>query len=515
MNLVILPVIAWCVAGFGARADVERPARVVTGDVLIRNGTVIDGTGAPGRPADVLIVDDRIVHVGSSGNTAMKAKHVIDATGMVVTPGFIDTHAHGDPRKTPVFANALAMGVTTICLGQDGDGPENPARWIEEVTAARPGPNIVAFAGHGTIRNLAGVGLSPDPTSEQLRDMQKLVEQALADGCFGLTTGLEYQPGCFAGLDELIAVARPVADAGGLIMSHLRSEDDDAIEAALDELLGQGETSGCHVHVSHIKVTYGRGKKRAEQILARLQAARNRGVRVTADCYPYLASYTGIGIVFPDWAKPPHDYRAVVKARRQELAEYLKRRVVLRNGPQATLFGTEPWMGQTLAQVAKARGEAFEDVLIDAIGPDGAKAAYFVMDASLQERLLLDPQVMICSDGSPTAHHPRGHGAFAKVIGEYVVRRKLFTLEDAIFKMTGLAAKTVGLDRIERGLVAKGFAADLLVFDPAKVRGNATYEKPHVLASGFDYVLVNGRVVRKNGRFTGIRPGRALKRPAG
>jgi N-acyl-D-amino-acid deacylase len=243
-----------------------------------------------------------------------------------------------------------------------------------------------------------------------------------------------------------------------------------------------------------------------------MQAARTAGLRVTADIYPYNASYTGIGIVFPDWAKPPQDYAQVVKVRRAELAEHLRCRVTSRNGPGATLFGTDPWTGRTLAEVAAELGKPFEDVLIDEIGPDGASAAYFVMDAALQERLLVDPHVMICSDGSPTMQHPRGHGAFARVIRKFVVERKLLTLEEAVHKMTGLAAATIGLERIKRGRLAEGYAADLLVFDPQQVRDNATYRQPHQLATGFAWVIVNGQIARENGKATGVRAGLVLKR---
>ena len=512
MNITICAALVLFATGIPGGPQEDKSTQTSACDLLIRNGIVIDGTGAPGRRADVLIEGDRIAHVGQTDAAQVAAKRVIDAAGMVVTPGFIDAHAHGDPLKTPEFENFLAMGVTTICLGQDGESPADIAAWMREVDQARPGLNIATFAGHGTIRNLTGVGLQRDPSPQQLRAMQRLARQAMEQGCLGLTTGLEYQPGSFSNLEELVALAKPVAQAGGLVMSHMRSEDDDAIEGALAELLAQGRGSGCPVHVSHIKVTYGHGARRAEQVLEQMQAARAGGLRVTADIYPYNASYTGIGIVFPDWAKPPHDYAEVVRTRRAELVEYLRRRVALRNGPQATLFGTAPWTGKTLAQVAAGLGKPFEDVLIDDIGLDGAQAAYFVMDAALQECLLRDPHVMICSDGSPTSRHPRGHGAFARIIRKFVVERELLTLEEAVCKMTGLAADTVGLGRLKRGRLAEGCAADVLVFDPKEVRDNATYEEPHRPATGMAWVIVNGQVAREHGRPTGIRAGRVLRR---
>jgi N-acyl-D-aspartate/D-glutamate deacylase len=502
---------AACIA-LPAAAGQDGAAQQDSSDLLIHGGTVIDGTGSPGRRADVLIHEGLIVRVGLIDRASVRADRLIDAAGLIVTPGFIDAHSHGDPLATPEFENFLAMGVTTICLGQDGDSPREPAAWMRKVEAAGVGPNVALFIGHGAVRDAAGVGISPDPEPGQIAAMRGLVREALAAGCFGLTTGLEYQPGSFAGADELGAIARPVAAAGGVVMSHLRSEDDDKIEAALEELLAQGRAAGCPVHVSHLKVTYGRGAARAERVLAQLQAARGAGLRVTADIYPYNASYTGIGIVFPDWAKPPHDYAEVVRTRRADLAEFLRVRVAQRNGPEATLLGTGPWRGKTLAAVADELGKPFEDVLIDDIGLGGASAAYFVMDDELQQRLLVDPHVMISSDGSPTGHHPRGHGTFARIISEYAHARGALTIEEAVRKMTGLTAETIGLDRLKRGRLEEGWAADVLVFDPRAVREAATYDAPHQLATGFDYVIVNGAVVREAGRSTGVRGGKVLRR---
>jgi N-acyl-D-amino-acid deacylase len=482
--------------------------------IVIGNGMVIDGTGAPARRADVLLRDKRIVAVGQV--EAPAGARVIDAEGMVVTPGFIDAHAHGDPLETPEFENFLAMGVTTIVLGQDGSSPSPRTldRWFDRVQEKQPGPNIAVFVGHGTVRRDAGVGTNPEPTATQLRTMQRLIEQALAAGCFGLSTGLEYLPGSYSSLDELAALAEPVGRAGGLVMSHMRSEDDLLIDGALDELIEQGRRGGCAVHVAHIKVIGGDGRQRAEQILQRMQAARDKGVTITADIYPYTASYTGIGILFPAWAKAPNDYAEVVRTRRDELTGYLRHRVNRRNGPEAVLLGTGKWQGRTLAQVARDVGKPFEDVLVDDIGPTGVSAAYFGMNEELQARLLVDPHVMICSDGSPTGYHPRGHGAFARIVQEFVIERGLLTLEEAVRKMTGLTAETVGLDRVQRGRIAVGYAADVLVFDPKQVRATATYENPHQLAEGFDLVIVNGRIVREDGRFTGQRAGRVLRRPS-
>lgn len=485
-------------------------------ELLIHSGTVIDGTGNEGFRADVLIRDGMIVYIGEVDTEKIDASDVIDASGKIVAPGFIDAHAHGNPLSTPEFENFLAMGVTTITLGQDGSSPrvEDISVRMDEIDELIPGVNIAMFVGHGTVRHLSGVGYATVVNEGNIQRMVELVETAMQAGCFGISTGLEYEPGSLSEMDELVAIAEPVGRYGGLVMSHMRSEDDDKINDAVEELITQGMKADCPVQISHIKITYGKDESRAEDILAMMEEARGEGLQVTADVYPYTASFTGIGIVFPDWAKPPHDYDEVVRTRRDELAEYLRNRVMLRNGPEATLFGTPPWSGMTLAEVADDLGKPFEDVLIDDIGLGGASAAYFVMNENVMQRFLVDPYVMICSDGSPTMRHPRGYGTFARIIRKYVNELELLTLEEAIHKMTGLTATTIGYDVIEnpRGYIKAGFAADIVIFDPADVNDRATYEEPHQLADGFDHVIVNGKFAIKERELTGERAGVVLRK---
>lgn len=481
-------------------------------DCLIQGGTVIDGTGSPGVQADVLIDDGKIIRIGDLQKAGLSIRRYIDARGRVVTPGFIDSHAHGDPLRTPEFQNFSAMGVTTLVLGQDGESAEDIPRWMDAVAAARPAINIATLVGHGTVRDLAGIRLNPAPTAEDIQKMVDLVAQAVEAGCFGLSTGLEYQPGSFSNQDELVAIARPLGEKGGLVHSHMRSEDDDAIEGSMAELINQGAGGACPVQISHMKVVYGKGAARAEKLLQQMAEARNSGVSITADMYPYTASYTTISIIFPDWALPPFDYAEVVKNRRDELSAFLRERVTLRNGPEATLFGTAPWAGRTLAQLAVELNKPFEDILIDDIGPGGASAAYFVMDQALQDRLFVDPFIMVSSDGSPSMRHPRAYGSFARVMRYYVRETGKLSLAEAVHKMTGLPAATLGLVGQQRGLLKPGFAADVLIFDPAKVLDMATFEEPHQLAQGFDWVLVNGVIIREEGIFSGRHGGQMLKK---
>ncbi len=480
-------------------------------DILIRNAAVIDGRGTLPRTADIAISDGRIVFVGatafSNADLKMRIGRQIDAGNRYVTPGFIDLHSHGDPFETPQFENFLAMGVTTITLGQDGASPEvdDLRGWLERVQQNGIGPNLAMFIGHGNLREQAGIGMSSEPEPADLQKMLALLEATLKY-TFGMSTGLEYNPGLNASTAELRALAAVVGRQRRLIMSHLRNEDDDQLEASIAELLEQGEHA--RVHISHLKSVYGKGAARAGQILQLLDEARASGIDITADMYPYSASYTGIEIVFPVWAKTQEQFDLAKVERREELAEYLRTRIRSRNGPQATLLGTGPYRGKRLSEVAFEREMPFEDVLIDVIGPQGADGAYFVMDDELQQRLFQDPYVGICSDGSPAGFHPRGHGTFARVIESYVEEKKLLPITEAIRKLTSFPA---GILRIsDRGIIDVGFAADLLVFDAKKVHATADYLEPISLATGFDFVIVNGQVVREEGKPGILLAGRVL-----
>lgn len=477
-------------------------------DLLIKGGQLLDGTDSVARPADILIEQDSIVFIGLIDTSLISVKTIIDATGKYVTPGFIDTHAHGDPLDTPAFENFLAQGVTTICLGQDGGSPayDDLRPWMARVDSIRPGVNIALFAGHGTLRRLSGVDYDPEPTAEQIARMETLLTDAMDAGCFGMTTGLEYTPGTYARDTELLALAKVVGAGDGLIMSHMRNEDDDAIEASLRELLRQGQYA--NVQASHLKVVYGKGPERAEEILAILDSARQASdYHVTADVYPYTASYTGIGIVFPQWAKPPNNYMEVKQNRRDELLAFLRQKITDRNGPEATLFGTAPYAGKTLAEVSREQERPFEEVLLD-LGPGGASGAYFVMNEELQARLLQDPYVMVCSDGSPTMRHPRGYGSFTRILEDFVTKDQLLDLAEAVRKMTSLPADALGLKK--RGRLEVGNYADIVVFAPDQVRTLATFSEPHQWSEGIDWVIVNGAVTFSSGELRG-RHGHLLK----
>jgi N-acyl-D-amino-acid deacylase len=349
--------------------------------------------------------------------------------------------------------------------------------------------------GHNTLRRESGIGYDT-PTAAERRALAGLVAQGLDAGAFGLSTGLEYDPGTQAQMPELVAIAEPVAERDAVVMSHIRSEDAADIEASIAELLEQGRRAGAHVHASHLKIVLSDDASQAAAVLDQMADAREDGPAVTADIYPYTASFTGISILFPEWARPPNDYETVLNTRTDELRTYLTRRVRQRNGPDATLFGTGQWTGLTLAEVADSTGRSPAEVLMD-LGPDGPSAAYFVMDEAVMNRFLAAEHTVVSSDGSPTMHHPRGHGAFARVLARHTGPDALLRLNEAVHKMTGRTASIVDLDdptrvRTPRGLVREGYAADLLAFDPEAVQDRATFSRPHRRARGMERVWVNG-----------------------
>lgn len=477
-------------------------------DWHISGGRVVDGTGSKAFEADILIKGDSIGFVGEVNTDTIRAENTVDASGKVVSPGFIDVHAHGDPLETPGFRNFLGMGVTSIVLGQDGSSPSVGSLddWFSKVEKANPAVNIATLSGHGSIRRKVDVG-KQNPTQQELQRMEHLLQSDLETGAFGMSTGLEYVPGMYAQKDELQQLAKVVGQYDGMIMSHMRSEDNSEIEASLDELAAQGEHA--RVHASHLKVVYGKGAERAEEILNYIDHFRNKGIQISADVYPYSASFTGIGIVFPDWAKTESEWRSAMRERPEVLRRYLADKVKQRNGPGAILFGSGKYAGQTLQEAADKEGKAPIDLLLE-MGPEAASAAHFVMDQELQDRLLMGDKVMVSSDGSPTMHHPRGYGSFAKIIRYYVNEKQLLSLEEVIYKMCGLPARTLGLEG--RGTIKEGHKADLLIFNPEKIKDTADFANPHQLAEGFDWVMVNGKQVRGEGGFADKRNGKVLRR---
>jgi N-acyl-D-amino-acid deacylase len=509
-------------------ADVLRaqPSRY---DLVIRNGHVVDGTGNPWYRADIAIRGDTIERIAPSIDAS--AARVIEAAGQVVAPGFIDIHTHARRGifDVPTAPNYVRQGVTTVMEGPDGSSPVPLGPFLARLDALQKSVNIGSFVGQGSIRQSVIGDVNRGATGDEIARMQQLVEQAMKDGAFGLSTGLFYVPGTFTPTEEVIALARVAGRFGGIHTSHQRN-DADKVADSVRETIRIGEEGGLPTQDTHHKVI-GRGNwGRSVETLRLIDEARARGVDVTSDQYPYAASSTGIAsALLPAWALEGGREALVTRlkdpsARAKIRAESVAMIRDERGGgdPKNVLLASCAWdpalSGRTLADVTRQRGmpptlENAADAAIWLVEQGGCQAIFHAMSDEDVERILRHPATMIASDGEVPVFgranpHPRSYGTFARVLGMYVREKKTLTLEDAVRKMTSFPAARLGL--ADRGILRAGMKADLAVFDAARVRDTATFEQPHQYAEGFSLVIVNGQVVFEGGAMTSARPGRVL-----
>lgn len=503
------------VGGALASGLIIRTAHAAPPSTMFREVMLVDGTGAPGRLANVHVSGGTITAITAPSARATAAgARIVAGEGRILAPGFIDLHVHGDPLVDR-YDGFLAMGVTTVCVGPDGSGPRvsgdlDLRSWMAAVDQAQLDCNVVTFASHGTLRHAAGISDAVrQPDAAALARLTAQLDAELGAGAYGLTYGLEYVPGIYTETPELTALGRVVAKHDGVVMSHMRSENDDEIEAAIDELIASAGPA--RPHISHLKVVFGKGGERARQLLEFLAAKRASGIDLSADMYPYNASFTGVSILFPEWALPPTDYSQILATRRDELRDYLEKRMIRRGGPEKLLFGRGKHTGKTVAQAAAEAGLAFPDFLVQ-LGPNGGSGAHFTMDQALQNVLLVDPTIAIASDGGPSMRHPRSTGTFAKWIEEYAAKGSNVTLAEAVRKCTTLPAHILRMPG--RGRIQVGAAADLLLFNPEAVQAKSTFTEPLTHAKGFDMVMIGGTAAYEQGTAT-ARSGRLLraKRP--
>jgi len=494
-------------------------------DLLIRGGTVIDGSGAPGIRADVAVQDGKIVKVGNL--SAAKAKRVIDASDIVVAPGFIDVHTHADDLPENSRAeNYLRMGVTTVVAGNCGASALRIGEALSAIRQAGPSINYTTLIGHNTVREAVMGEERRAPTPAEMEKMKALVAQGMKEGAVGFSTGLQYTPGTWADPSEIIELARVACGAGGLYASHMRNEGTE-IEKSVAETIAVGESAGCRVEISHLKIDSPRNWGMSAKALALIDSARSRGVDVRADQYAYTAAASSLSIRFPDWVleggqeevrkrlDDPATWAKVKEGMKELLAargfQDLSFAVVSSYPPDPSLQGLSM---KDVAVRLKGNGSAdaqFEAAR-DMLRAGGAGMVYHLMSEDDVATILKHPQVAVASDGAlpvfgKDATHPRAYGNNARVLGLYVREKKTIPLEEAVRKMTSLPAAHFKLSG--RGLVKEGYVADLVLFDPAKVGDAATFEKPHSYAMGFPYVLVNGVPVIDGGTHTGAKAGHA------
>lgn len=474
------------------------------GSSLIRHVLLVDGTGRPPRPADVRLSGDRIAAIGDLSPAA--GEPVIDAHGLALAPGFIDTHSHHDRglEKSPDALAMVSQGVTTILVGQDGGGFELATKF-DRLEAEPVSVNVAAFIGHGAIRErVMGKDFARLATPAEVERMKALVKEGMDAGALGLSTGLEYDPGIYSSPEEVLALARVAANAGGRYASHIRSEDR-TFWQALDELIAIGRTNAMPVQVSHLKLGMHDLWGQADRLIAVLDRARAEGVQLTADVYPYTYWQSNLGVLYP---KRNFSDRAET--------DFVLAHVALAGDIIFNSFKAHSeYEGKTLADVAALRhatpAQTLMDLLAEPGGEDAGIVAKGMSDADV-ERLIQWRFADICSDGQSTGLHPRGFGAFARVLGPYVRDRKLFPLEEAVRKMSSLAAANAGL--AQRGIVEPGYFADLVLFDPAVVADRADFGHAQAQAVGIRTVWVNGRIVFDDGHPTGVHAGRPLRRRA-
>jgi N-acyl-D-amino-acid deacylase len=500
-------------------------------DLIIANGKIIDGTGNAWFYGDVGIRHGKIEAIGKLSNA--KAIRTLDAMGFVVAPGFIDVHAHieGNELSNPAAGNFIFNGVTTVVTGNCGGSNLDVNGYFKRLDSIGMSINVATLIGHNTVRRAAMGDANRQPVAEELKKMERLVEEAMQAGAVGFSTGLIYVPGTYAETPEIVSLAKTAARWGGVYASHIRDEGD-KVTQAVEEAIRIGREAAIPVEISHFKIAYPNNWGRSTETLALVEQARNQGLDVTIDQYPYVASSTTLDVTVPTWVFAGG--RDSLKARlanpemrtkiKKEMVADLKRKKlnsysyaqVARYAPDTTLNG------KNISEINALRGrkknpmQEAETILEMIAATNRTQMVYFSMNEKDLLRFLQYPHNMIASDaGIPTPGagmpHPRAYGTNARVLGRYVREQGVIRIEEAVRRMTSLPAQKFNLR--DRGLLREGLAADVVVFDPNTVTDAATYTAPHAYSKGFLYVIVNGKVVMENGSHTGECSGKPLKAP--
>ncbi len=523
---------------------------------MIKNGVIVDGTGRPGFVGDLYIENGKIALVGEIKEKSAEIK--IDASNLVVSPGFIDMHGHSDYTLlvNPFADSKVRQGVTTEVIGNCGqsaapilgEAREEAERiaeryelrvdwtymgeYLERLKRNGISINVAALVGFGTVR-LSVMGYEArEPKKEEMNEMKSLIARSLDEGAVGMSTGLRYVPQSYAKTEEIIELAKVVAGRGGIYTSHIRDEGDGGrLIEAIEEAIRIGRESGVSVEISHLKILARPLWNLCDEMLGIIENARREGVNVNADQYPYRASGTSLMAWIPKWAKEGGYEKLVERLKDPEIREKIKEELaevieVRGGGENALISRFEPnpsFEGKTLAEVAKEMGMSVIDaaiklVEIAAMEKKGVGIVNFNQSEENVRKIMTKPWVMVGTDGyalkpegilAKGVAHPRSYGTFPRILGRYVREEKLLILEEAVRKMTSLPANKLGLK--DRGIIREGMAADIVIFDPRSIIDRATYMKPHQYPKGIEYVIVNGELVVEKGEHTGKLPGRVLK----
>jgi N-acyl-D-amino-acid deacylase len=513
---------------FGIFLLLSFTANAQQADIIIKNGKILDGTGNSWFYDNIAVKDGKIIKIGKLEN--WQAPKIIDAIGLIIAPGFIDVHTHleEDEKRNPLATNFILDGVTTCITGNCGLSNTNIKNYFSFIDSLKISINVAAMIGHNDVRRAIMGRTMRDPNEDEMEQMEGLVEQAMKAGAVGLSTGLIYIPGTYSKTEEVVRLAKMAAKYNGVYASHIRSEGDSVVQA-IEEALHIGREAKIPVQVSHFKLSGQQNWGRSKETLPMIIKAREEGLEVTIDQYPYTASSTSLSVILPDWALA--DGQDSIKARlanatvrnkikNQMLKSLSKRKlkhwsyaVVAYYAPDTSYNGKSiEEINQLIGRKHKAKDEA--ETIMDMMTKGGASAVFHGMSEEDVKYIMKYPFNMIASDatirvlnsGNP---HPRGYGTNARVLGKYVREEKVISLEEAIRRMTSLPAQKFQLN--DRGLIREGFAADIVVFDEKTVADLSTFEKPHQYSIGFKYVLVNGKLTASEGIHTGIRAGQTLK----
>ena len=518
MRLIVLCALFVCSSAYGQKAD-----------ILIKGGKILDGTGNSWYYGDLAVSNGKIVKKGNlDGWTANK---VIDAKGLFVTPGFIDVHTHieDDEKKNPQASNFIYDGVTTVVTGNCGLSDADIGRYLGMIDSLKTSVNVAALIGHNNVRKAVMGSAKRDPTEQEMQQMEAIVEKAMKDGAVGMSTGLIYIPGTYSKTEEVLRLAKVAAKYHGVYASHMRDEGDSVVYA-IEEALHIGREAGLPVQLSHFKLSGQQNWGRSKETVPMVIKARQEGLDVTIDQYPYTASSTSLSTLLPDWVLA--DGRDSIKARlakpaiRKIVKDYMLQKLARRglvhfSFPVVAYYDADTSMnGKSIEAVNKIMGKPSDAVneaetIVQMMEKGGASMVFHGMSEDDVKNIMQYPFNMFASDASIRIFnqgnpHPRGYGTNARVLSKYVRDEKVISIEEAIRRMTSLPANKFKLEG--RGLLVEGYAADILIFDENAVKDQSTFEKPHQYSTGFKYVLVNGTLTVDEGVHTSARAGTSIRK---